>query len=284
MSEPERPSVVVSPCALFAMKPVTTGRMPAREERAQAPPHARVALLAVARRGPVAVVRDEQLAGVDGAGRDARLHERRGEERRREALAEGGHEVRDARGPLAQERDALESGGELAEGRRVEAHAERARGGLVALAQGLDRGAGGPDAAALGLAGGPEEDVRDASHRRGDGHDPALAARGGQETRGVADAVGVAERRAAELVDRDRSSTWGPDRTARGSAVGSRDASRESRLAALLAGAGARSPPGSGDARPRRRRLRLPSRPGARAGGTRARGVVRGLLDRRRRP
>ena len=191
MSEPERPSVVVSPCALFAMKPVTTGSTPARDEGAQATPHARVALLAVARRGTMAVVRQEQLARVHRPGRDAGLHEGRGEERRREALAEGGDEIRDAGRPLAQEGDTLESGRELAEGRRLEADAESARRGLVPLTEGLDRRAGRADVAALGLTGGPEEDIRDAAHRGRDGHDAALPARGGQEAGRVADAGGV---------------------------------------------------------------------------------------------
>ena len=61
----------------------------ARKERSQPAPHARVALFPVASRGAVTVVRDEHLAGVHGARRNAGLRERGGEERRRETFAEG---------------------------------------------------------------------------------------------------------------------------------------------------------------------------------------------------
>ena len=205
MSEPERPSVVVSPFALRAMKPVTTGRTPAE----------RIGLSLRLTRGSLLLrshvaapwrssVTSISRASTARAGTPAFV-ERGREKRRRQALAERGDEVGDAGRALAQEGDALERGGELAERRRVEAHAELPGGGGVPRAQRVDGLAGEADAAALGVARGLEEDVRHASHGRGDGHDGPLPARGGEEAGGVADAGSVAQRRPAELVDRDRS-------------------------------------------------------------------------------
>ena len=70
VSEPDRPSVVVSPDGARPMKPVTTGTTPCSRSRAERPPRPRVGPPPVARGRAVPLVGHEERPGVDGARRD----------------------------------------------------------------------------------------------------------------------------------------------------------------------------------------------------------------------
>ena len=208
MSEPERPSVVVSPDGARPMNPVTTGTIPF----ARRAPSVRRARGSVFFRSHVAapcfssVTRNVRASTARAGTPDGR--EGRGDERRREALAEGGDEVGDARRPLAQERDPGEGGVELGERRRrrrrrsapvaaampAAAASWRARSSATALP-------GPAEVAPLGLVRGGQEEVGDPSHRRGDGDEPAAARGGGEDPGRADDPLGVAERGPPELVD-----------------------------------------------------------------------------------
>ena len=173
--------------------------------------------------GAEAVVGDEPVAGVDEDGGLAGDGEQGGEDAGAEALAEGEHEVEGLRGALAQEGDA---GEHLAQRDQQGGDVDRDVGGVAGLggvgvvgaaAQELGEGAeagvdgeagdavdervGGEGVAARGGLGGVDEPVGAVTHRRDDDGDGAEGGLAEDEVGDADQAVGGADRGAAELED-----------------------------------------------------------------------------------
>ena len=268
MSEPERPSVVVSPRALSRDEAGDDREDAAREER----------LSRRLTRGSLFFRSHVAAPWLRPSRASARVHGPAGTRAASSAAARSGAERRSPKEATRSVTRAVRSRRSATPSRAAESSRERraskrtpsARAAASCRARRASTAARAARAPPLGLAGGPEEQVRDAAHRRGDGDDTALAARGREEARGAADALRVPERRPAELVDGDLS--WLGARAYRPDCRGrirealmiSRPPSasrsppprrlRRRRIDALLLAC--RRPPGA----PPRRRLRVPSR------------------------
>ena len=209
MSEPERPSVVVSPDGVRPMKPVTTGTIPFPSRapsvrRARGSVFLRSHVAAPCRSSVTRNVRASTArAGTPMAERAAATS---GAERRspKDATRSVTRGVRSRRSEIPERAVSSSASGRGVEGDGGAGRGgDAGRGGLVAGAQLGDGLAGRAEAAPLGLVRGREEEVGDPSHRRGDGDDAAPPRGGGEEPGGVDDPRGVAERGPPELVDDD---------------------------------------------------------------------------------